>query len=45
MGSNMAAVGWDKYYTGSVAMGTHRKAPAFTPGCSLAIMLAGKVFQ
>ena len=32
MGSNMATVGWDKYYLGSVAMGTHKKAPAFTPG-------------
>ncbi len=28
------AVGWDKYYLGSVAMGTHKKAPAFTPGLS-----------
>jgi hypothetical protein len=31
MGSNMATVGWDKYYLGSVAMETHKKAPSFTP--------------
>ena len=32
MGSNMAAVGWDKYYLGSVANGTHKKAAASHQG-------------